>query len=91
MKSPKKRHAIHFEDADRVDDMLDSRGWQLYEQKVLGTIQQLMTDLAQDHTEAVTSKLRGEIAGLQLALKVPRMLVVEAKKKGVSEDADPRL
>lgn len=68
-------------DAEHVRDMIQTRGWQLYQQRMEETLRRKVADLAHDQTETATAKLRGEIAAFVLALGVPAILIKEAKER----------
>jgi hypothetical protein len=77
---PQRKHdRVDLVDAELVEEMLGSRGWQLVQQRIAETVATQMRALVQPQTEIETATLRGFIAGLQLAASVPKILQGEAK------------
>lgn len=66
-------------DAELIEEMLRSRGWQLTEQRIKETVSTKLRALIQPQSEIETATVRGFIAGLELAAGVPKILQKEAK------------
>lgn len=78
----RKRHN-HLDgiDAEQVQRTTQSRGWQLITERLNKTLAGMVTDLERPHSEVDTATIRGTIAGLRLALGVPKILMVEGNTK----------
>jgi hypothetical protein len=76
----RKRDRVDLVDAELIDEMLHSPGWQLTAERIAETIGTQMKALVQPQTEIETATVRGFINGLQLALSVPKILKSEAKE-----------
>lgn len=61
-------------DREHLRECTDSSGYQILMAHTEATIQQLRDKLEQDASPEDTAKIRGQIAGLRLALKLPKML-----------------
>lgn len=76
MSKPRKLDSI---DAEHIQEVLDSAGWQLIKQRLMKTLDGKMRDLVRPQLEIETATLRGAISSLELALKVPEILIQETK------------
>jgi hypothetical protein len=73
-------------DLELIDQMLGSRGWQLYSQRIERTIQGKMSDLARDVDQIQTAKLRGFIEALMVVQKLPAILKAEARRTPTAKE-----
>lgn len=78
MKKPVKLDGV---DAEHLREVLDSPGWQLIKQRLMKTLEGKMRDLVRPQNEVETATLRGAIQSLELAIKVPEILVQESLQK----------
>lgn len=78
--SKRKRDRVDLVDAELVEEMLHSAGWQLTAQRIRKAVDDVVQRLIACDNEAESARLRGEIAGLRLALLVPTILKNEAKE-----------
>ena len=67
-------------DADHLTQTVASEGWQLIRQRIERTLELKQGELEQPLDPVRTATVRGEIAGLKLALTVPEILTAEAKR-----------
>ncbi len=68
-------------DAEQIQEMLDSPGWQWIKLALEMKQQEKMRDLVRPHTEVQTATLRGEIDALGIAAAMPQVLIAEARKR----------
>lgn len=67
-------------DTEALDLLLQSRGWQLVEQRLDHELAVQLADLERSHTEVETAHIRGQVKMLRLAKQLPAMLQTESKK-----------
>lgn len=67
-------------DTEALDLLLQSRGWQLVEQRLDHELVVQLADLERPHSETDTAGIRGRVAMLRLAKQLPKMLQTESKK-----------
>jgi len=77
---PAKRRGqrLHPSDAESIGLMLRSDAWQLFQQRIERAMFLKAEELLQPLDPVKTATVRGEVAGLKLALKVPEILMTEA-------------
>lgn len=75
-----RREKLDGIDAEQISQVVDSRGWQLIRQRIEKTRDEKMRELLQPLDPVQTANLRGSIAGLELALTVPKILMGEVKE-----------
>lgn len=79
---PKFRDKLDAVDAEIIQEMLDSSGWQYVKRGLENYRDIKMRELARDSDEVKTSKIRGEIAAIESAITMPEALIAEARKGG---------
>lgn len=75
----KRRDRLDGIDAQHVGETLDTRGWRLIDARIRKTVDGKMRDLVRPSDQVATAHLRGFIEGLELALKVPDILIREGR------------
>lgn len=73
-------------DLDAVQSLVRERGYELLRKRVEQTRQQLVERLIQPSDAEITANLRGQIAGIDLALELPKILEQDIRK-GMKESA----
>lgn len=81
----RKRRALDRLDGEGVREVLLTRGWKVIEKRMRETVELKTRELVNPHGEVQTALLRGEIAGLTTALKIPGILVSESTKESSDE------
>jgi hypothetical protein len=64
-------------DREHLREAVDTHGYVILAARTNATIDQLRNQLEQPADEAKTAFLRGQLAGLRLALKLPDMMLQE--------------
>lgn len=77
---------MDYVDVEALQGMLESRGWQLYMERVDKTLQLDLEELTAQRSETETATIRGKITGLRLARTIPAILLREAKQHVTVED-----
>lgn len=68
-------------DREHLKETLDSHGYRITAAHTTATVEQLRTQLEQPADEGKTAFLRGQIAGLRLALALPEMMLREYEEE----------
>lgn len=79
------REKLDGVDADAIEQVTRSRGWQLIKQRIANEIERERTALEQPESEQETARRRGAIAGLRTALAIPGILVAEGERGRTDE------
>jgi hypothetical protein len=77
----RRRDKLDGIDADEIRKTTASPGWQLIRQRVETALTGKLAELEQPSDAVATAQLRGFIAGLRLALKVPEILIREGEDR----------
>lgn len=85
-RAERRNRSLDARDADSLDTLLDSRGWQLTKDRLEHELSVQVADLEREHTELETAAIRGMIKGLRLAIGLPPMLYKEATKGKVTPE-----
>lgn len=80
-----RRKALDGFDAEAVREMTESGGWRLVRSRIEKTLVEKMEALVNPSSEVETAKLRGEIAGLRTALRIPEILQSEGQKNSTGD------
>ena len=85
----KRKDKLDGVDADHLAHTIGSAGWQLIRQRIERAVALKVDELQQPLDPVKTVQVRGEIAGLKLALGVPAILQKEARvNKGSDGDGE---
>jgi hypothetical protein len=80
-----RREKLDRVDADLIEQVVQSRGWQLIRQRVEHEIERERTALEQPGPETETAWRRGKLAGLRDALQIPKLLMAEGERGRTDE------
>ena len=79
MSRARKPERLDHMDVEMIRDTLQTAGWQLIRERLEKEHGRKVRDLVRPQTEVETATLRGAIAALETALKVPEILIQEGK------------
>ena len=74
-----RKKRLYPSDAELVRETLASQGWQLIRERIERAAAIKASELLQPLDQVKTATLRGEVAGLKLALEIPAIVMQEAK------------
>ncbi len=84
--SKRPRRKLDRLDAESMHETVQTRGWKLYKARILGARDKRIRSLLNAQTEIETATTRGFIEALDIALKIPDILIHEADRRQQAAD-----
>jgi hypothetical protein len=73
-------------DAEHIKEMLQTRGWLLFMQRLTGLKESKRSELEQEQSETATAAIRGYLDAIRTVATIPDILMREGSRGKASED-----